>query len=53
MLYAAEIGNIDPLEDGTSLASLDDINSATMSVRLEDGQQSTTIPAPIVDVSNV
>lgn len=54
MVYEAVMGSLDSLETDTTLATPDsDFNSTRMTFRLEDGQLSTTIPAPIIDVHRV
>lgn len=52
VVYGALMGNLGTLEVNTKQATQgSDFNSTTMTLRLEDGQQSTTILIPIIDVS--
>ena len=52
MVYEAVMGNLGALADNTTLASPAlDFNTSSRTLRLEDGQLSTTIVAPIIDVS--
>ena len=54
IVYEAVMGNLGDLEANSTLATLgSDFNSTSRTLRLEDGQQSATILAPILDVSNV
>lgn len=53
MVFAAAMGNLNTLEADTTLATQGyDFDNTSMTLRLEDGQQSATISVPIIDVSN-
>lgn len=53
MVYGASMGNLNTLEADTTLATQgSDFDNTSMTLRLEDGQQSVTISVPIIDVSN-
>ena len=50
MVYEGVMGGT--LADNTTLATPGlDFNTSSRTIRLEDGQLSTTIPAPTIDVS--
>lgn len=52
MSYSAVMGNLTSLSPDTSLATpASDFVSQLETVRLSDGQQSTVISIPIIDVS--
>ena len=52
VVYQAVMGNIGALADNTTLATPDlDFNTSQRTIRLEDGQLSTTVPVPIINVS--
>ena len=51
MVYEALMGSLGTLEANATLGTEGvDFNGTTRTLRLEDGQASTTIPAPIIDV---
>ena len=53
VVYEAVMGNLGELEANTTLATPgSDFNGTSRTFTLEDGQQSATILAPILDVSN-
>ena len=52
VVYEAVMGNLSSLEANTTLATRGfDFNSTSRTLRLEDGQTSINITAPIIDVS--
>ena len=52
VVYEAVMGSLGSLGDNTTLATQGlDFNNTTMTFRLENGQTSTTIVAPIINVS--